>query len=276
MELRHAHHPEFVRGFDTQRLRKEFLVDTVFAPGKVTVTYTLIDRLVIIGAVPMRELKLEVDNTVTETDFFLERRELGIINLGGRGTVVVDGTVFELGKKEGLYVARGSKEIVFKSDNEAQPAHFYGLSGPAHATLETKKFVESDANLVHLGSDEECNRRTIYQQIHPGGVQSCNLVMGYTVVARGSVWNTMSSHTHLRRMEAYLYFDLAEDARVFHFMGEPDQTRHIVMQTGQAVISPSWSIHAGVGTRDYSFVWGMLGENQRFDDMDHVSMDDIQ
>lgn len=276
MNVKHAFHPEFVRSFDTDRLREEFLVDGVFLPGKLTATYSLTDRLVILGAVPTPELALAVDTTLTGTDYLLERREMGIINLGGPGSVVVDAATFQLAKKEGLYVARGSKDVVFKSEDDSDPARFYCLSGPAHATLETRKFVESDANQVHLGSDAECNRRTIFQQIHPGGVQSCNLVMGYTVLAPASVWNTMSSHTHLRRMEAYFYFDVPEEARVFHFMGEPNQTRHIVMRNEQAVISPSWSIHAGVGTREYSFVWGMLGENQRFDDMDHVSMDDIR
>ena len=276
MELRHAFHPEFVRGFDTDRLRTEFLVEAVCLPGKLTATYTLTDRLIIVGAVPTPELTLEVDTSITGTDFLLERREMGIINVGGPGSVVADGTTFELAKKEGLYVARGTKEIVFRSDEQSDPARYYCLSGPAHARLQTAKFVEGDANQVHLGSDEECNRRTIFQQIHPGGIQSCNLVMGYTVLARGSVWNTMSSRTHLRRMEAYFNFDVPEQARVFHFMGEPDQTRHIVLQNEPSVISPSWSIHAGVGTREYSFVWGMLGENQRFDDMDHVSMDRIK
>lgn len=276
MELRHAFHPEFVRGFDTNRLRNEFLVEEVFVDGTLTATYTLTDRLIIIGAVPAPELTLEVDTTVTGTDFLLERREMGVINLGGPGAVTADGTSYSLNMKEGLYIARGTREVAFRSESASEPARFYCLSGPAHDRLQTAKFVESDANQVHLGSDEECNRRTIFQQIHPGGIKSCNVVMGYTVLAPRSVWNTMSSHTHLRRMEAYFYFDVPDEARVFHFMGEPTQTRHLVLRNEQAVISPSWSIHAGVGTREYSFVWGMLGENQRFDDMDHVSMDRIR
>jgi len=207
---------------------------------------------------------------------FCERRELGVLNIGGPGTVTVDGVEHPLAGRDGLYVGRGSQAITFASDSAETPARYYLLSFPAHAAHPTVRIRQSEAEAVPLGSRESANQRTLYKLIHPGGVRSCQLVMGFTVLAPGSVWNTMPPHTHERRMEVYLYFDLPADARVFHFMGRPEATRHLVVADGQAVISPSWSIHCGAGTAAYSFCWGMGGENQAFDDMDPVVLHELK
>ena len=209
-------------------------------------------------------------------DYFLERREIGIINVGGRGTITVDGTVYNMDSKDCIYIGLGAKEITFASDNAAEPAKFYFNSTPAHQTYPTVKVAISEATPTHLGSINTSNERTIYKYIHTGGVKSCQLVMGMTLLKPGNMWNTMPSHTHNRRSEVYFYFDMPEDAVVFHMMGEPQQTRHVVMRNEQAVISPSWSIHSGVGTNNYTFIWGMAGENQMFDDMDAVAMKDLK
>lgn len=277
MKILYSISPEQAKLLDTAELRERFLIEALFRPDELNMTYSLDDRMLVIGAQPVRkELPLRVGPEITGTEFPLERRELGTINLGATGTVSVDGKKYTLEKGEVLYVGKGSKEVVFSSAASSSPARFYALSGPAHAEYPTTKGTFDDANHVELGSAEACNVRTIHQFIHEDGIKSCNLVMGYTTVDTGSVWNTMPSHTHLRRMEVYCYFDLAEGSKVFHFGGEPTQTRHFVMGEGEAVVSPPWSIHAGVGTGAYSFVWGMLGENQRFTDMDPVSMDEIR
>ncbi len=276
MNLRYAYHPENVRTMDTEQLRSAFLVTNLFAPGRVVSEYSLEDRMIVVGAVPIDPLPLEVDLRLVGADFFLERRELGIINLGGSGTVVAEGHRYSLAKTDLLYVSRGTREIVVESDDAEDPARFLCLSGPAHATFPTTMATSEEANMVALGDSDSCNERTLYQYVHPGGIQSANLVMGFTLVPTGSVWNTMPAHIHSRRMELYCYFDIDPEHRIFHFMGEPTQTRHIVVTEGDAVLSPSWSIHSGVGTASYSFVWAMLGDNQSFGDMDKLTIGELR
>lgn len=277
MDIRYASHPREVKNFDTSRLREEFLINTLFTPNEVKTVYSHVDRFIVGGIVPVNgPLQLEANKKDMAADYFLERREIGIINIGARGTVTVDGTVYTMDNKDGLYIGRGAKEITFASDNAADPAKFYFNSTPAHATHPTVKIAISEASPNHLGSITNSNERTIYRYIHTGGVQSCQLVMGMTLLKPGNMWNTMPSHTHNRRSEVYLYFDMPEDGVVFHMMGEPQETRHVVMRNEQAVISPSWSIHSGVGTSNYTFIWGMAGENQIFEDMDAVAMKDLK
>ncbi len=277
MDIRYASHPREVKQFDTDRLREEFLISTLFAADQVNMVYSHVDRFIVGGAVPVNgSLQLEANKKDMAADYFLERREIGIINIGARGTVTVDGTVYTMDNKDGLYIGLGAKEVVFASDNASEPALFYFNSTPAHATYPTVKIAISEASPNHLGSITNSNERTIYRYIHTGGVKSCQLVMGMTLLKPGNMWNTMPSHTHNRRSEVYLYFDMPQDGVVFHMMGEPQETRHIVMRNQQAVISPSWSIHSGVGTSNYTFIWGMAGENQIFEDMDAVAMQDLR
>jgi 4-deoxy-L-threo-5-hexosulose-uronate ketol-isomerase len=260
--------PVRTAGMNTESLRGCFLVEDLFAPGAVHLAYCDADRAVVGGAVPTgTPLTLEGDDALRSA-YFLERRELGVFNVGGAGTVTVDGTAFTLENLDGLYVGRGSKDVRFTSTDPAKPAAFYLLSYPAHAEYPTTLVKRSSVEPVRLGSEATCNKRALYKYIHPAGVKSCQLVMGFTQMEVGSVWNTMPPHTHARRSEVYLYFNVPADARVFHLMGEPTQTRHLVVADRQAVLSPSWSIHSGVGTAAYSFCWGMGGENQAFDDMD--------
>jgi len=274
IETRYASNPQDVRNYDTERLRKDFLVEKVFSHDRITGVHSLYDRMISLGVMPVRTaLELPAFEEVTKAQFFLERRELGIINVGGKGTVTVDGKKYSLSNRECLYVGMGKEKVVFESDNAEEPAEFFVCSTPAHKTYPTAKAVKPDANKVELGSKESCNERTIFQYIHEDGIQSCQLVMGFTELADGSIWNTFPPHTHVRRMEMYFYFDLPEDQVMMHFMGEPTQTRHIVMRNKQAVISPEWSIHAGAGTAAYSFIWAMGGENQAFTDMDPASFD---
>lgn len=276
MEIRQPVHPEHGKSFDTQKLREEFLVRPLFVPGEVKMIYSHIDRIVICGVCPKSApLEINVSREVFGVDYFLERRELGVINVGGAGTVTVDGTAYPLDYKDGLYVGMGSKELVFASADESNPAKFYCLSGTAHRKCETTLITRDKARLVKLGDDSTSNRRVINQLIHPEVVESCQLAMGFTELADGSVWNTMPTHTHERRMEVYFYFEIKDDNVVFHLMGEPSETRHIVVRNEEAIISPSWSIHSGVGTRNYTFIWGMVGENQTFDDMDGATMDSL-
>ncbi len=276
MEIRHGIHPEHGKHLDTDGLRKEFLVQDLFRVGEVKLVYSHIDRIIVGGVCPSRPLTLEVPKEIIGGDSLLERREMGIINVGGDGRVTADGTRYDLAFKECLYLGRGTKDIRFESIDASKPAKFYLLSGPAHKEYPSVKAGLAEANRIDLGSDEQCNKRTIYQYIHQKGIQSANLVMGFTSLAPGSVWNTMPCHTHQRRMEVYFYFEVQPDAAVFHLMGEPTETRHIVMRSEEAVISPSWSIHSGVGTKNYSFIWGMVGENQTFDDMDGASIDELR
>jgi len=260
----------------TQEVRDEFLIEILFQPDSIEMIYSDVDRAITGSVVPAKKtLSLSASDEL-RADFFCQRRELGVLNIGQAGTVTVDGTDYAMANKDGLYIGRGSKDISFSSDNSKDPAKFYLLSYPAHADYPTKHIKMSEAEPVELGTIEASNKRTIYKLIHPAGAKSCQLVMGFTELAPGCVWNTMPPHTHERRMEVYMYFDITEDTRVFHLMGKPDETRHIVVADGQAVISPSWSIHSGVGTGSYTFCWGMGGENQAFDDMDHLTIDKLR
>lgn len=287
MEVRTAASPRDVKHYTTERLREEFLISGLFAENKIQLVYSHNDRVIVGGAYPMgEELKLEAGKELS-AEYFLERRELGIINIGGAGEVIVDGKVYQVGFKEGMYIGMGSKDISFRSTDDSNPSKFYLNSAPAHTTYKTvlikpegssddETVIIKNENKVELGSLEESNHRTICKYILPGQVESCQLVMGMTKLEPGSVWNTMPCHTHDRRMEVYLYFEMKEDAFVMHYMGRPEETRHLVVRNEEAVISPSWSIHAGSGSRAYTFIWGMLGENQEFSDMDNVSNSDLK
>lgn len=280
MEIRQPSNSRDAKHYTTDRLREEFLIEDLFVVGKIKRVYSHIDRIITMGICPAdKAITLEENLDVWKnlgTNFFLERRELGIINIGGKGRVTVDGEEYLLNERDGLYVGMGAKEVLFSSEDPNKPAKFYSLSAPAHKTYQNVHIDITKAKQVDLGSDETCNKRTIYQYIHPEVLDSCQLSMGLTKMADGNVWNTMPAHTHERRMEVYLYFDLTDDAVVFHYMGEPTETRHIVMKNEQAVISPSWSIHSGCGTRAYTFIWGMVGENKAFDDMDHLKVTDLR
>lgn len=276
MEIRYATHYEDVKHYDTSELRRHFLIENLFEAGKINMVYSHVDRIIVAGVVPINEvLRLETSKELG-TDYFLERREMGIINIGGTGIVNLDGEKYELKNSDGLYVGMGVKEVSFESVDALKPAKFYINSATAHKSYPTVKIGLNDANKVKAGTDEECNKRTINQYVHPAVCQSCQLVMGMTILEPGSIWNTMPCHTHDRRMEVYLYFNMDEDNVVFHFMGTPNETRHIVVKNEQAVISPSWSIHSGVGTKNYTFIWGMVGENQKFTDMDTIPTKDLR
>lgn len=280
MIVRETSNSKDAKHYTTDRLRDEFLITDLFVPDKIQRVYSHIDRIITMGFCPAKktqELGQELDIMKSlGTSFFLERRELGVINVGGKGTITVDGEAYTMNSQDGLYVGKGTKEVVFASDDASNPAHFYTLSAPAHTTYPNKHIDITKANKVPKGESETSNKRTIYQFIHPDVLPTCQLSMGLTKMEPGNVWNTMPCHTHERRMEVYFYFDLPEDGVVFHFMGEPTETRHIVMRNEEAVISPSWSIHSGCGTSAYTFIWGMVGENQTFDDMDHVDMTKIR
>ena len=263
---------ERYRRMTTSELREAYMVDGMFIPGDVTLCYTDIDRAIVGSAVPLEDsLTLPVHKELA-SDFFAQRREIGVINIGGAGKITVDGETYDVHNRDSLYIGRGSKEVEFSSDSKDSPAQYYILSYPAHAEYPTKLVKQSEAKRMDLGSLEECNERVIHQSIRPGIVDTCQIVMGFTQLAPGSIWNTMPPHTHRRRTEVYMYFDLDESSNVFHFMGEPDETRSLVVRNGEAVVSPSWSLHCAAGTRNYTFIWGMGGENQEFDDMDHIDM----
>lgn len=270
MEVRHASHYDDVKRYDTEQLRHHFLIEDLFIEGNLKIVYSHIDRIIVAGAVPVGYPIFLEGSKELGCEYFLERREAGILNIGGTGIVTVDGVKYELESREGIYIGMGAKEVFFESIDAWNPAKFYINSAVAHKSYPTLKITLNMANQVKLGSDLDCNKRTIHQYIHSAVCQSCQLVMGITTLEPGSNWNTMPSHTHDRRMEVYLYIDVDKENVVFHFMGQPQETRHIVVQNEQAVISPSWSIHSGVGTKNYSFVWGMVGENQTFNDMDAV------
>jgi 4-deoxy-L-threo-5-hexosulose-uronate ketol-isomerase len=261
----------------TAELRETFLLDGAFVPGAITLAYVDLDRAVLGGAVPTTSALTLETYPELRSEYFLERRELGVLNVGGPGTVTVDGTAFPLGKLDCLYIARGSQAVTFASDDPAIPAAFYLLSYPAHAVHPTKMvtFADLEAGAVHLGSVETCNKRSIYKAIFLDGIRSCQLVMGFTLLAPGSNWNTMPPHTHMRRSEVYFYFDVDPAHRVVHLMGPAHETRHLIMADKDIVISPGWSIHAGVGTKSYGFCWGMGGENQRYDDMDALTIPEL-
>ncbi len=275
MEIRTASSPKDVKYYTTDRLREEFLIQNLFVPGEIKSLYSHIDRIITGAAVPVSSLTLTAGEEI-RAEYFLQRREMGVINIGGKGTVTIDGTAYELEPKDGMYIGMGSKDISFASADAKNPAKFYFNSAPAHKTYPTVLIKPENCVCVELGSLETSNHRVIRKYILPGQVESCQLVMGMTSLKPGSVWNTMPCHTHYRRMEVYLYFEMPKDALVFHYMGEPTETRHIVMRNEEAVISPSWSIHSGSGTQAYTFIWGMVGENQDFDDMDGAAMSAIR
>ena len=275
MKFLHTADRERYRRMTTSELREAYLIDGMFIPGEVTLQYVDVERSIVGSAVPINTaLELPLHKELA-SDYFAQRREIGVINIGQSGTIVVDGESFDLDNRDSLYIGRGSREVEFTSTSDSEPAQFYFVSYPAHKAYPTKLVKRADANRLEMGSVEECNDRVINQSLIPGIVDTCQLVMGFTELASGSNWNTMPVHTHRRRTEVYMYFDLADDQCVFHFMGEPDETKSIVVRNGQAIASPSWSIHSGVGTRNYTFIWAMGGENQEFPDMDHVEMKDI-
>ncbi len=275
-EERYAVHPEDAKKYDTERLRKEFLIENVMAEDQICLTYSQYDRYIVGGAVPAKgNLTLEPIDPL-KANYFCERRELGIINVGGSGKVTIDGTIYELDFKEALYVGRGSKSVVFTSDSPDLPARFYINSAPAHKEYPTKKVTLQDAEVVELGTMEESNARKINKLLVNSVVQTCQLQMGMTELKPGSVWNTMPVHTHSRRMEAYFYFNVPPKQGICHFMGDPKETRHIWMRNEQAVLSPTWSIHSAAGTSNYTFIWGMAGENLNYGDMDVVTPDQLK
>ncbi|MCL1632991.1 5-dehydro-4-deoxy-D-glucuronate isomerase [Sporolactobacillus sp. CPB3-1] len=276
MTTRYTHSPADIRHYATEDLRREFLVEEVFVPGKTVLTYTHNDRQIFGGVMPTdRPLSIHLTKELG-VDYFLERRELGVINIGGPGTISIDGTVESMKKQDGYYIGKGTKKVEFRSDDPNQPAKFYCVSTPAHHKYPNVKIAIDAIKPRETGESLSLNERKIYQYIHPNICQSCQLQMGYTVLSPGSSWNTMPCHTHERRMETYLYFDMDEDTRVFHFMGIPEETKHLIVANEQAVISPSWSIHCGVATKNYTFIWAMCGENITYDDMDFVSMNRLK
>lgn len=280
MDIRYSCNQRDFKRYTTEETRKEFLIEDLYIPNEVTAVYSHVDRMVVLGCMPVTET-VSIDKGIDiwknfGTRYFLERREIGIFNIGGAGSIKADGVTYELGYKDCLYITQGTKEVLFSSDDVAKPARFYMVSAPAHRAYETKLIRIADAAKRPLGSMETSNKRVINQFIHPDVLQTCQLSMGMTVLEPGSVWNTMPAHTHERRMEVYMYFEVPENNVVFHMMGEGKETRHIVVQNEQAVISPSWSIHAGTGTSNYTFVWAMGGENQAFDDMDTIPTTELR
>ncbi|WP_034918112.1 5-dehydro-4-deoxy-D-glucuronate isomerase [Erwinia sp. 9145] len=278
MQVRQSIHSDHAKRLDTHGLRSEFLIEKIFDADTWTMTYSHIDRIVIGGVMPVSTtVALAADaGKAFGVSYFLERRELGVINIGGPGAITVDGHCYEVGNKEALYVGKGAKEVVFSSTSAAQPAKFYYNSAPAHTTYPTTLVTRDRVSPQTLGSPQTSNLRTINKYLVPDVLTTCQLTMGLTELAEGNLWNTMPCHTHDRRMEVYFYFNMDDETAVFHMMGQPQETRHLLVHNEQAVISPSWSIHTGVGTKNYTFIWGMVGENQVFDDMDHVKVSDIR
>jgi 4-deoxy-L-threo-5-hexosulose-uronate ketol-isomerase len=276
MEFRQSVHPEDAKHYETGRLRKNFLIERLFEPDSVKRVYSHIDRIIVLGVLPVKKTVgldegLDIFKSLG-TEFFLQRRELGIINIGGAGKVTADGKEYVLDNRDGLYLGMGVKDVVFESEDSKEPAKFYCNSAPAHMKYPNIHITIDTVPKVHLGDAAQLNVRTINQYLHPARLETCQLMMGMTILEKGMVWNTMPCHTHERRMEVYFYFDIPEDGVVFHYMGRPDETRHLVVRNEEAVISPSWSIHSGVGTASYTFIWGMVGENKEFTDMDSVEM----
>ena len=280
MDIRYSANPKDALHYTTEELREEFLIDDLYAPDEVRAVYSHVDRMVVLGILPVKET-LSIDKGMEimktfGTNFFLERREVGFFNLGGAGVCVADGVEYTLNPRDCIYITKGTKEVTFKSSNQEEPARFYGVCAPAHRSFETKLLTIEEAAKVPMGEERTSNKRVINQFIHPDVIETCQLLMGLTILEPGSVWNTMPAHTHERRMEVYTYFDLPQDHRVFHFMGEPDETRHLVVKEFDAVISPSWSIHSGCGTTNYTFIWAMGGENQEFTDMDVIPIENLR
>ena len=280
MDIRYSCNQRDFKRYTTEEIRDEFLITGLYKPDEVVSVYSHVDRMVTLGCMPVHEV-VSIDKGLDVwanfgTHYFLERREIGIFNLGEGGTITADGVAYHLGYKDCLYITQGTKEVTFASDDAAAPAKFYMVSAPAHCRYETKLITIADAAKRPLGTLESCNKRVINQFIHPSVLQTCQLTMGLTTLEPGSNWNTMPCHTHERRMEIYTYLEIPENQVVFHLMGEPQQTRHVVMQNFDAIISPSWSIHSGVGTSNYTFIWAMGGENQAFDDMDNIETKDLR
>jgi len=280
MDIRYSCNQRDFKRYTTEEIRDEFLITDLYKPNEVVSVYSHVDRMVTLGCMPVNEV-VSIDKGLDVwanfgTQYFLERREIGIFNLGDGGTITADGVAYHLGYKDCLYITQGTKEVTFASDDAAAPAKFYMVSAPAHCRYETKLITIADAAKRPLGTLESCNKRVINQFIHPSVLKTCQLTMGLTTLEPGSNWNTMPCHTHERRMEIYTYLEIPENQAVFHLMGEPQQTRHVVMKNYDAIISPSWSIHSGVGTSNYTFIWAMGGENQAFDDMDNIETADLR
>ncbi len=276
LPTRQALSPAETRTLDTAGLRENYLVTDIFVPGEISLTYSHHDRTIVGGAMPLGEALVLKSSKQVGSDPFLKRREMAVANVGGRGTVLVDGEVQEMSRLDCLYIPMGKAEVSFASDSAEDPARFYLMSHPAHARHPLAHVPEARAKRLDLGSDAECNKRVLRQYIHPDICASCQVLMGITSLEEGSVWNTMPAHVHDRRSEVYLYFDMAPETRVFHMMGEPDETRHLVVANEQAVISPGWSVHCGAGTGRYAFIWSMGGDNQDFTDMDFIKMEDLR
>lgn len=275
-DLRYAVHPEDFKKYDTERIRKEFLVENVMVDDQISLTYSQYDRYIVGGAVPVaKALALDPIDEL-KAEYFLQRREMGIINVGGAGKVITENATYELGFKDALYLGKGTQKVVFESVDAAKPAHFYINSAPAHKEFPSKRVTLADANVLHMGALETSNERDINQLLIHSVVETCQLQMGMTELKPGSVWNTMPAHTHNRRMEAYFYFQVPQGQAICHFMGQPDETRHIWMKNEQAVLSPSWSIHSAAGTSNYIFIWGMAGENLDYNDMDKRQPDELK
>ncbi|MDO4268535.1 MAG: 5-dehydro-4-deoxy-D-glucuronate isomerase [Eubacteriales bacterium] len=280
MDIRYSANQKDFKRYTTEETRKEFLIENLYVANEVVAVYSHVDRMVTLGCMPTTET-VAIDKGIDVwknfgTHYMLERREIGIFNIGGKGTITADGQTFRMGYKDCLYITKGTKEVFFASDDAADPAKFYMVSAPAHTSYETTYIPIEKAAKRPVGAMETSNKRTINQFIHPDVLKTCQLSMGMTVLEPGSVWNTMPAHTHERRMEIYMYFEIPKDNVVFHMMGEGQETRHIVMQNEQAVISPSWSIHSGAGTSNYTFIWAMGGENQEFDDMDTIPTTELR
>ncbi|TBW37019.1 5-dehydro-4-deoxy-D-glucuronate isomerase [Siculibacillus lacustris] len=277
MDNRHAVHYTQAETLGTEELRQHFLIEKLFVPGAISATLTHYDRLLLLGIMPTTTPLAfgEAEAKPVGTSFFLERREVGFINIGGPARIVADGTTWEIGFQEALYLGMGIREVSFASVDPANPAKLYGASAPAHATHPTRKVTIDEASPAPLGAQTTANARTIYKYFHPGLLPTCQLVMGLTRLEPGSIWNTMPAHTHDRRMEAYLYFELPADAFVVHLMGRPQNTRHLMIRNEQVAVSPPWSIHSGAGTSAYAFIWAMAGDNQSFADMDHIPMGEL-
>jgi 4-deoxy-L-threo-5-hexosulose-uronate ketol-isomerase len=278
MQVRQSVHSDHARQMDTEDLRQNFLVEDIFRADHFSMTYSHVDRIIFGGIMPV-EKTLRFAPELGQSlgvEYFLQRRELGLINIAGAGVISVDGTEYEVGPREALYVGQGAKDVSYSSVDPAHPAKFYYNCAPAHTAYPTRKITLEEAAPVTLGDAASSNKRTIYKYIVPDVLPTCQLLMGLTQLEAGSLWNTMPCHTHERRMEVYFYFDMNAETAVFHMMGEPQQTRHLLVHNEQAVISPSWSIHSGVGTQSYTFIWGMVGENQVFNDMDHIAVQDLR
>lgn len=276
MEIRFQASPKEVKGMSTAELRSNFLVPELMKKDSLTLVYSHYDRVIVGGVQPVQQKVLLPNEPELRAEYFLERRELGIINVGAAGTVEADGVSYDLNKMDALYLGKGTKSVSFSTKDVKMPAQFFLMSATAHASYPNRKMTREEASPLQLGEKATANERSLYKYIHAGGIQSCQLVMGLTVLKDGSVWNSVPPHTHTRRMEVYFYFDVPETQRVFHLMGEPQETRHIVMANHEAVISPPWSVHCGSGTTNYGFIWAMAGENYTFTDMDPVAIADMR